>query len=147
MYKLLFCCKFQLKASGKQEASTYMWPFQKKDSVLGQNTTHLLVKGSGDPSLNSSYFYNADSSFFNPLIQKLKTKGLKKITGSIITDVSYFNNTIPSTWIWGDIGNYFGAGANGLSYHDNKFSLFYNSPVKIKLHLCIVLRQLESSIP
>jgi len=65
--------------------------------------------------------------FFNPIIQKLKAKGTKKINGSIIVDNSYFDNTIPSTWIWGDIGNYFGAGANGLSYHDNKFSIFYTS--------------------
>lgn len=106
---------------------TNFYTFSKTDSVSGQNSNHLLIKGSGDPSFGSSYFYNSDSSFLNPIIQKLKVKGIKKINGSIIADASYFDNSIPSTWIWGDIGNYFGAGANGLSYHDNKFSLFYNS--------------------
>ena len=106
---------------------TNFYTFQKKDSVSGFNNYNLLVKGSGDPSFNSSYFYHNDSVFYTSMIQKLKTKGLKKITGSIITDASYFDNAIPSTWIWADIGNYFGAGANGLSYHDNKFSIFYNS--------------------
>lgn len=106
---------------------TNFYTFQKTDSASGQSNHHLLIKGSGDPSFNSSYFYNNDSSFFNPIIHKLKSKGIKKINGSIIADASYFDNSIPSTWIWGDIGNYFGAGANGLSYHDNKFSLFYNS--------------------
>ncbi|HRF99793.1 MAG TPA: D-alanyl-D-alanine carboxypeptidase/D-alanyl-D-alanine-endopeptidase [Bacteroidia bacterium] len=106
---------------------TNFYTFTKTDSATGQNLNHLLVKGSGDPSFNSSYFYNNDSSFLNPIIQKLKTKGIKKINGSLIADGSYFDNAIPSTWIWGDIGNYFGAGANGLSYHDNKFSIFYNS--------------------
>lgn len=106
---------------------TNFYTFAKTDSVSGQNMNHLLIKGSGDPSFNSSYFYNNDSSFLNPIIHKLKTKGIKKINGSIIADASCFDNSIPSTWIWGDIGNYFGAGANGLSYHDNKFSLFYNS--------------------
>ena len=106
---------------------TNFYTFQKTDSVSGVSTTHLLIKGSGDPSFNSSYFYNSDSVFFNPIIQKLKAKGIKKINGSIITDASCFDNAIPSSWIWGDIGNYFGAGANGLSYHDNKFLLFYNS--------------------
>jgi D-alanyl-D-alanine carboxypeptidase/D-alanyl-D-alanine-endopeptidase (penicillin-binding protein 4) len=106
---------------------TNFYTFAKTDSVLGQNTNHLLIKGSGDPSFNSSYFYDNDSSFLNPIIQKLKGKGIKKINGSIIADASCFDNSIPSTWIWGDIGNYFGAGANGLSYYDNKFSLFYNS--------------------
>lgn len=106
---------------------THFYTFPKADSVSGQNTNHLLVKGSGDPSFNSFYFYSNDSSFMNPMIRKLKAKGIKKINGSIIADASYFDNSIPSTWIWGDIGNYFGAGANGLSYHDNKFSLLYNS--------------------
>jgi D-alanyl-D-alanine carboxypeptidase/D-alanyl-D-alanine-endopeptidase (penicillin-binding protein 4) len=106
---------------------TNFYNFQKADSVSGQNNNNLLIRGSGDPSFNSSYFYESDSSFLNQIIQKLKNKGIKKINGSIIADASYFDNSIPSTWIWGDIGNYFGAGANGLSYHDNKFSLFYNS--------------------
>ena len=106
---------------------THFYTFSNADSATKQNTNHLLIKGSGDPSFNSSYFYSNDSSFLNPIIQKLKTKGIKKINGSIIADASCFDNSIPSTWIWGDIGNYFGAGANGLSYHDNKFSLFYNS--------------------
>lgn len=106
---------------------TNFYTFTKTDSVSGTSTTNLLIKGSGDPSFNSSYFYNTDTDFFNPIIEKLKAKSVKKINGSIIADISCFNNTIPSTWIWGDIGNYFGAGANGLSYRDNKFSIFYNS--------------------
>jgi D-alanyl-D-alanine carboxypeptidase/D-alanyl-D-alanine-endopeptidase (penicillin-binding protein 4) len=108
---------------------TNFYTFTKIDSASGTSTNNLLIKGSGDPSFNSSYFYNSDGDFFNPILEKIKAKNIKKINGSIIADVSYFNNTIPSTWIWGDIGNYFGAGANGLSYRDNKFSIFYNSGV------------------
>jgi serine-type D-Ala-D-Ala carboxypeptidase/endopeptidase (penicillin-binding protein 4) len=106
---------------------TNFYVFQKPDSVTGKSTTHLLIKGSGDPSFKSSYFYKNDGEFERLIVQKIKTKNSKKIDGSIIADVSVFDNRIPSSWIWGDIGNYFGAGANGLSYCDNKFSLFYNS--------------------
>lgn len=89
--------------------------------------SNLFVEGSGDPSFNSSYFYSNDSLFFNPFINKLKTKKIKELISNIQIDNTKFNNTIPSTWIWGDIGNYFGAGANGLSYKDNKFSIYYES--------------------
>jgi serine-type D-Ala-D-Ala carboxypeptidase/endopeptidase (penicillin-binding protein 4) len=106
---------------------TTFYTFSLKDSISGTTTTNLLIKGCGDPSFNSSYFYNNDSDFFNQIIEKLKSKGIKEINGAIVIDNFYFDNTIPSTWIWGDIGNYFGAGSNGLSYHDNKFSLYYNS--------------------
>lgn len=105
---------------------TNFYSFQKTDSLTGQASTHLIIKGAGDPSFNSSYFYS-DSTFATQIVSKLKAKGIKKINGSIVADASCFDNSIPSSWIWGDIGNYFGAGANGLSYHDNKFSLFYNS--------------------
>jgi D-alanyl-D-alanine carboxypeptidase/D-alanyl-D-alanine-endopeptidase (penicillin-binding protein 4) len=88
--------------------------------------TQLYIEGCGDPSFNSSYFYNSDSLFFSPLINKLILKKATNIS-SISTNTNYFDNAIPSSWIWGDIGNYFGAGANGLSYKDNKFSIFYNS--------------------
>jgi D-alanyl-D-alanine carboxypeptidase/D-alanyl-D-alanine-endopeptidase (penicillin-binding protein 4) len=88
--------------------------------------TQLFIEGCGDPSFNSSYFYSSDSLFFSPLVNKLILKKVNNIS-SISVYTNYFDNAIPSSWIWGDIGNYFGAGANGLSYKDNKFSIFYHS--------------------
>jgi D-alanyl-D-alanine carboxypeptidase/D-alanyl-D-alanine-endopeptidase (penicillin-binding protein 4) len=100
---------------------------EKPDSISGNYNGDLLVKGSGDPSFNSSYFYSSDSLFLNTLIKKIKAKGIKKIKGTVKADASCFDNSIPGTWIWSDIGNYFGAGSNGLSYSDNKFSLYFSS--------------------
>ncbi len=88
---------------------------------------NIIVYGSGDPSFNSSYFYSNDSLFFLPLIKKIKSKNIKKLTTNIGVNTNCFDDKIPSNWIWGDIGNYFGAGANSLSYKDNKFSLYYTS--------------------
>lgn len=98
-----------------------------KDSVSGKTFTNLYIKGSGDPSFNSAYFYDNDSLFLSRLVSKLEAKTSNKINLSVIADVSAFDNRIPDTWIWSDIGNYFGAGANGLSYKDNKFSIYFNS--------------------
>lgn len=97
------------------------------DTIKQKTLSILYVKGSGDPSLNSAYFNNNDSSFINYIVQKLKIGGLKKVTGNVVVDNTCFDNKIPDTWIWSDIGNYFGAGANGLSYRDNKFSVYLNS--------------------
>ncbi len=98
----------------------------KGDSIKSSDIIGLKIIGSGDPSFNSNYFYNNDSLFFSGIIKKLKSTGVKKIN-TVLIDNSYLDNLIPSAWIWGDIGNYFGAGANGLSYKDNKFSIFYTS--------------------
>ncbi len=35
---------------------------------------------------------------------------------------------IPNTWIWEDLGNYYGAGASGLSVYDNLYKIHFSSP-------------------
>lgn len=100
---------------------------EKPDSAKGLLNGDIIVKGSGDPTLNSDYFYKDNNDAVAAWAAKLRQSGLKQVKGMVVTDASYFDNNIPSTWIWADIGNYFGAGANGLSYCDNKFILTFRS--------------------
>ncbi len=100
------------------------------DSISGLLKGNLYITGGGDPTLESSYFKEKKDSL--SAVEKwaliLKAKGIKKIQGAIIGDAEIFeSNLLPDQWIWGDIGNYFGAGASGLSYHDNKYSVFFKS--------------------
>ncbi len=99
------------------------------DSINGVLNGNLMVIGSGDPTLNSQYFRkkNDSTTTASEWASLIKKKGIKKITGSLIVDVSCFDDAVPSTWIWGDMGNYFGAGATGLSWNDNKYYLYFNS--------------------
>jgi D-alanyl-D-alanine carboxypeptidase/D-alanyl-D-alanine-endopeptidase (penicillin-binding protein 4) len=100
------------------------------DTISGVLSGNLYIRGGGDPTLGSEYFRDKKDSL--TVIEKwaliLKAKGLKKIEGAVIGDASIFeDNMTPSQWIWGDMGNYFGAGACGLSYHDNKYTVFFKS--------------------
>lgn len=100
------------------------------DSVSGILKGNLYILGGGDPTIESEYFKDKKDSLTT--VEKwaliLKAKGLKKIEGAVIGDASIFeDNMTPSQWIWGDMGNYFGAGACGLSYHDNKYTVFFKS--------------------
>ena len=100
------------------------------DSLTGIIKGNLYIIGGGDPTLESEYFKDEKDSLSitDKWAELLKKKGIKKITGAVIGDASVFdNNTIPPQWIWADIGNYFGAGACGLTYHDNKYTLYFNS--------------------
>ena len=107
----------------------YSGTFDKSTGVLNGD---LYIKGSGDPSLNSEYFRKPEDTLY--IAQKwagiLKEKGIKKITGQLVVDVSCFEEDIPANWVWGDMGNYFGAAPSGLSYNDNKFYIVFKPAAK-----------------
>lgn len=100
------------------------------DSVSGILNGNLYITGGGDPTLESEYFKDQKDSLTT--VEKwaliLKAKGIKTIEGAVIGDASIFeDNMTPSQWIWGDMGNYFGAGACGLTYRDNKYAMLLKS--------------------
>lgn len=102
----------------------------KFDSITGVLNGNIYITGGGDPTIESEYFRDKKDSL--SIVEKwakiIKEKGIKKIEGSIIADASIFDeNTIPAQWIWADIGNYYGAGASGLTYRDNKITLHFKS--------------------
>jgi len=91
------------------------------DSVL---TGDIIIKGSGDPSFGSWRFEKQMDykTLFDTWTQKIKILGIKEIKGRVFADASLFEeNVLPDTWIWTDMGNYYGAGAYGLNIHENLY--------------------------
>ena len=102
------------------------------DSISGTINGNIYITGGGDPTLESEYFKKKDdtTTIVERWAKVLKSKGIKKITGTVIGDASAFDyNMTPNEWVWGDMGNYYGSGACGLSYHDNKYTIFFNSGI------------------
>lgn len=100
------------------------------DTLTGIIKGNLYITGGGDPTLESVYFKDEKDtlSTTDRWANFLKLKGIKKIEGAVIGDASIFDdNLLPAQWTWGDIGNYYGAGACGLSYHDNKYKVYLKS--------------------
>ncbi len=88
----------------------------------------LIIKGNGDPTLGSKYSAKAPTDFFNKILQSLKAAGVKSIEGNILVDDSTLGfQPIPSSWIWEDMGNYYGAGVYGVNYQDNMYELTLNT--------------------
>ena len=95
----------------------------RNDTLFGD----LQIIGGGDPTLGSSYFPET-KSFQEEWIKALQNKNVKVIAGSLILDGTiYESQTIPNTWIWEDIGNYYGAGASGISVYDNLYEIHLSS--------------------
>lgn len=92
-----------------------------QDSVLNGN---LYIRGSGDPSLGSNRFAEfADApTLLRTWTDIVRSAGIKHIRGSVIGDASVIQSLpVPNTWVWGDMGNYYGAGVSGLNFNENLY--------------------------
>ncbi len=99
-----------------------------KDETLDGD---LVIVGGGDPTLGSEYFeaYEFYPHFLDVWAEKIKEAGIHQVNGNLILDASiYDSERIPDTWIWEDIGNYYGAGANAFTVYDNLFRINFSSP-------------------
>ncbi len=92
----------------------------------GQLNGDLIVQGDFDPSLGSERYPNTNPSHvFSRMGAAIRNTGIEKIQGKI--QVLPPSATIPSAWIWEDLGNYFGAAASGLNWRENKYDLHLRS--------------------
>ncbi len=99
----------------------------KNDTLFGD----LVIIGGGDPALGSNYFkeHYLEKHFLNDWVKAVLQKNITHITGNLVTDATIFEDQmIPNTWIWEDLGNYYGAGACGLSVYDNLYKIHFASP-------------------
>jgi D-alanyl-D-alanine carboxypeptidase/D-alanyl-D-alanine-endopeptidase (penicillin-binding protein 4) len=109
--------------------------FLEHDGVIRNDTLlgNLYIHGTGDPSLGSERFkgYPTGVELINRWAAAVKKKGIRYIKGKIIADASFFDTeTIASTWIWGDIGNYYGAGVSGLNFNENLYKIKFKPGVE-----------------
>lgn len=96
-----------------------------EDGVLEGN---LYFKGYGDPSLGSHHVKAAETTevVLAKMVEAIKQKGIKEIKGKIVGDGSFFKTrTNGDTWLWEDLGNYYGASIWGLNLHENLYLLTF----------------------
>jgi serine-type D-Ala-D-Ala carboxypeptidase/endopeptidase (penicillin-binding protein 4) len=94
----------------------------------GKLSGDIIIKGGGDPSLGSEYFTDHYQDFISNWVSELKKAGIKKISGRVVTDDSYYDFIpVPDKWLWEDEGNYYGAGVYGLSVFDNKYKIHFKT--------------------
>ena len=99
---------------------------------------NIYIKGGGDPTLGSYKMNNGSNNIpnFDDLLiiwaNAIKTAGIREIKGQIIADTRlYDDNATPQGWIWGDIGNYYGAPAYALNIADNSYQINFTPASKI----------------
>jgi serine-type D-Ala-D-Ala carboxypeptidase/endopeptidase (penicillin-binding protein 4) len=100
------------------------------DTLNGTINGDIYLVGGGDPTLGSTHF-NKDGQerdFINKWADSLYILGVRKVTGKVIADASIYRyEGVPSGWVWGDMGNYYGAGPSGLTIFDNMLELHFKT--------------------
>jgi serine-type D-Ala-D-Ala carboxypeptidase/endopeptidase (penicillin-binding protein 4) len=86
----------------------------------------LVVIGGGDPTLGSDRFMvSREQAVAIGLASALDKAGIRQFKGGIEGRIGAVERaTIPSGWIWEDVGNYYGAGHAALNWHENRFILW-----------------------
>jgi D-alanyl-D-alanine carboxypeptidase/D-alanyl-D-alanine-endopeptidase (penicillin-binding protein 4) len=87
-------------------------------------TGDIIIRGGGDPSLGSEEFTAHYGSIIDTIVNAIRESGIRKIKGRIVADDRIYDfNPVPARWVWEDLGNYYGAGAYGISVFDNTFRI------------------------
>ncbi len=89
-----------------------------EDGVLNGD---LYIIGGGDPTVASkdSIAVAAEKTFaeWKRIVSKA---GITRIEGHVVGDGRFFDGMAEHpTWLWNDIGTYYGAGATGLMFYEN----------------------------
>lgn len=96
------------------------------DSVLHGK---LIIVAGGDPTICCYRWAQTNpDSVFDFFASKLKSLGINKIDGPMVIDKSIFDDQqVSPGWFWGDMGNYFGAGASALAFNENIIHFYLHS--------------------
>jgi D-alanyl-D-alanine carboxypeptidase/D-alanyl-D-alanine-endopeptidase (penicillin-binding protein 4) len=101
-----------------------------KDTLFG----NIYVRGTGDPSLGSDRFkgYPSYLALLTRWSQAVSKAGIKVIKGKIVPDASYFDKrAVADSWIYADLGNYYGAGVHGLNFNDNQYKIKFKPGIEV----------------
>lgn len=101
-----------------------------REGVLHGN---IYIIGGGDPMLGSyRYRQTTPDSLFDGWTRALKKKGIRRVDGRICYHVGVFDEQpLHDSWLWGDVGNYYGAGVSGLNFHENMYFVYFNPSTKL----------------
>ena len=89
---------------------------------------NLYVVGGGDPSLGSNMMDGVPGveAVLAEWVAAVRKRGITRITGAVVGDGSYLGTDGAGRgWPWADLGNYYGAGAYGLNFNENSYTLSF----------------------
>lgn len=88
---------------------------------------NLVIRGSGDPTIESRHFKSTHEAFLSVLMSGIESADIDSITGQVILESHWPDEGAVQSWELEDIPGIDGAGFYTLNYMDNIFQLEYPS--------------------
>lgn len=87
-----------------------------RDGVLRGD---LVIRGDGDPSFGGRFDPTRQVAL-GPIVEALRARGVRRIAGDIVADVSLFGDDIlPPDWKHGYLSDYYAAPVDALAFNEN----------------------------
>ena len=112
------------------------------DGTISDGTLHgdLYIVGGADPTLGSKDTLATPlTEVFEEWEKAIRSAGIRSIDGKIIGDGRWLEGMSEDpTWLWNDLGTYYGTGVSGLMFYENMMSFSVSpgktpgSPINIK---------------
>lgn len=96
-------------------------------TILNISDNEINIVGSGDPTLGSTHLYQNPKAFLAEWTNYIKESGVKSPLTIRVQDNLFGYKGTSAKWIREDMGNYYAAGAYGISVFDNTYQLFFNT--------------------
>jgi D-alanyl-D-alanine carboxypeptidase/D-alanyl-D-alanine-endopeptidase (penicillin-binding protein 4) len=104
-----------------------------------------VVTGSGDPTLGSEYSEEKCRDFLGKWVSEIKDQKFAEQPFRLLVDDSLFGyEGVSPQWTWEDLGNYYAAGAYGVSVFDNTYQILFNT---MNVDSAPLILGIEPSIP
>lgn len=137
-----------LKVVTTATALEILGPDYRYQTTLEQDTGHpnrLLIRGYGDPTLGTEHLENTPYAFLSQWVDEIwkNLDPTETLDIMVIDDYFGYNDGISHRWIYQDMGNYYAAGAYGVSIFDNTYKLFFNT---MRADTCPVIVRTEPEI-
>jgi D-alanyl-D-alanine carboxypeptidase/D-alanyl-D-alanine-endopeptidase (penicillin-binding protein 4) len=94
----------------------------------GRLNGSFYLKGSGDPTFGSwRWKQTTEEELLHRMVMAVRGTGINRFNSLVVYNDGWETETIPDGWIWQDIGNYYGAGANQLIWRENQYDMILKS--------------------
>ena len=123
----LFATSIALKTLGPDHIQN-SWISYSGEVSEGVILGNLYVFPNQNPTLASERFGKNVNEIIDPILFALKQLKVHRISGNIIVvDPLVDQETLPRTWIWEDMGNYYGANPTGTLLNENILEIHMSS--------------------